>query len=178
MALVARARSAPLVTRRRLAGVGSTPLSWARVIDWPVSFQSTSMRPDRPLAMPLMVKAALGPVILIQTLVPGTAILLPLARVVSEYIWKERSPLMLFVPAWRALVVVIACWMVLDEVPLRMLRLVKVALRTPRVTLVRVPARTLKLVTVALATPRVALVRTAVEAMRVPRTWTVSAMVP
>src|SRR5712692_6786133 len=114
------------------------------------------MRPDRPLAMPLRVKAALGPVILIQTLVPGTAMLLPLARVVSEYIWKERSPLMLFVPAWRVLVVVIACWMVLDEVPLRMLRLV----------------------TVALGTPRVALVRTAVEAMRVPRTWTVSAMVP
>src|SRR5712691_6118479 len=159
MALVARARSAPLVTRRRLAGVGSTPLSWARVSGWPVSVQRTSMRPDRPLAMPLMVKAALGPVILIQTLVPGTAMLLPLARVVSEYIWKERSPLMLFVPAWR----------VLDEVPLRMLRLVKVALRTPRVTLVRVPARTLQLVTVALATPRVALVRTAVEAISVPR---------
>src|SRR5229473_1676258 len=111
MALVARARSAPLVTRRRLAGVGSTPLSWARVIGWPVSFQRTSMRPDRPLAMPLMVKAALGPVILIQMLVPGTARMLPLARV-------------------------------------------------------------------ALGTPRVALVRTAVEAMSVPRTWTVSAMVP
>src|SRR5713101_396692 len=156
MALVARARSAPLVTRRRLAGVGSTPLSWARVIGWPESFQSTSRRPDRPLAMPLMVKAWLGPVILIQTLVPGTAMLLPLARVVSEYIWKERSPLKLFVPAWRVFVAVMNCWTVLEVVPLR----------------------TLKLVSVALATPRVTLVRTAVEAMSVPRTWTVSATVP
>src|SRR5258708_36887164 len=110
MALVARAGSGPLVTRRGLAGVGSTPLSWARVIGWPVSFQRTSMRPDRPLAMPLMVKAALGPVILIQMLVPGTAMLLPLARGVGGYIWEERLPVKLFLRAVGGVVVGVVWW--------------------------------------------------------------------